>query len=215
MDKNQKYVITINRELGSGGRTVGRKLAEKLNVAYYDKLLINELKKKFELDTEQIEKLKSGKSDWWREFINTAMFMGQGMNELWYYQHMTGENDGMLVTSSDMFKVEKQILENAAAEDSCVIAGRSGFSIFANHPNHLSIFIQAPMEHRIQRIMGKQKLSHEEAEKVIEKVDEMRESYVKKFTGTSRYDTRNYDLVINMEGKTEDEVVDLILKFIG
>ena len=64
MDKNQKYVITINRELGSGGRTVGRKLAEKLNVAYYDKLLINELKKKFELDTEQIEKLKSGKSDW-------------------------------------------------------------------------------------------------------------------------------------------------------
>jgi cytidylate kinase len=214
MDKNQKYVITINRELGSGGRTVGRKLAEKLNVAYYDKLLINELKKKFELDTEQIEKLKSGKSDWWRDFINAAMYMGQGMNELWYYQRMTGE-EGNLVTSADMFKVEKEILENAAAEDSCVIAGRSGFSIFAKHPNHLSIFIQAPMEHRIQRIMGKQNLSHEEAEKVIKKVDEMREAYVKKYAGISRYDTRNYDLVINMEGKTEDEVVELILKFIG
>ena len=214
MDKNQKYVITINRELGSGGRTVGRKLAEKLNVAYYDKLLINELKKKFELDTEQIEKLKSGKSDWWRDFINAAMYMGQGMNELWYYQRMTGE-EGNLVTSADMFKVEKEILENAAAEDSCVIAGRSGFSIFAKHPNHLSIFIQAPMEHRIQRIMGKQNLSHEEAEKVIKKVDEMREAYVKKYAGISRYDTRNYDLVINMEGKTEDEAVELILKFIG
>ena len=71
------------------------------------------------------------------------------------------------------------------------------------------------MEHRIQRIMGKQNLSHEEAEKVINKVDEMRESYVKKYAGTSRYDTRNYDLVINMEGKTEDEVVELILKYIG
>ena len=214
MDKNQKYVITINRELGSGGRTVGRKLAEKLNVAYYDKLLINELKKKFELDTEQIEKLKSGKSDWWRDFINAAMYMGQGMNELWYYQRMTGQ-EGNLVTSADMFKVEKEILENAAAEASCVIAGRSGFSIFAKHPNHLRIFIQAPMEHRIQRIMGKQNLSHEEAEKVIKKVDEMREAYVKKYAGISRYDTRNYDLVINMEGKTEDEVVELILKFIG
>ena len=123
MDKNQKYVITINRELGSGGRTVGRKLAEKLNVAYYDKLLINELKEKFQLNTEQIEKLKSGKSDWWREFVNAAMYMGQGMNELWYYQRMTGEDDGSLVTSSDMFKVEKQILENAAEEASCVIAG--------------------------------------------------------------------------------------------
>ena len=43
----------------------------------------------------------------------------------------------------------------------------------------------------------------------------MRESYVKRFTGTSRYDTRNYDLVINMEGKTEDEAVDLILQYIG
>ena len=214
MDKNQKYVITINRELGSGGRTVGRKLAEKLNVAYYDKLLINELKQKFQLNTEQIEKLKSGKSDWWREFINAAMYMGQGMNELWYYQRMTGE-DGTLVTSSDMFKVEKEILENAANEASCVIAGRSGFSIFANHPNHLSIFIQAPLEHRIQRIMGKQNLTHEQAEKIIKKVDDQREAYVKKYAGTSRYDTRNYDLVFNMEGKSEDEVVDLILQFIG
>ena len=215
MDKNQKYVITINRELGSGGRTVGRKLAEKLNVPYYDKLLINELKQKFQLNTEQIEKLKSGKSDWWREFINAAMYMGQGMNELWYYQRMTGEDDGTLVTSSDMFKEEKEILENAANEASCVIAGRSGFSIFANHPNHLSIFIQAPLEHRIQRIMGKQNLTHEQAEKIIKKVDDQREAYVKKYAGTSRYDTRNYDLVFNMEGKTEDEVVDLILQFIG
>ena len=215
MDKNQKYVITINRELGSGGRTVGRKLAEKLNVPYYDKLLINELKQKFQLNTEQIEKLKSGKSDWWREFINAAMYMGQGMNELWYYQRMTGEDDGTLVTSSDMFKEEKEILENAANEASCVIAGRSGFSIFANHPNHLSIFIQAPLEHRIQRIMGKQNLTHEQAEKIIKKVDDQREAYVKKYAGTSRYDTRNYDLVFNMEGKSEDEVVDLILQFIG
>ncbi len=214
MDKNQKYVITINRELGSGGRTVGRKLAEKLNVAFYDKALINELKKKFQLDTEQIEKLKNGKGDWWREFINSAMYMGQGMNEMWYYQRMTGQ-EGYLVTSSDMFKMDKEILTQVAAEDSCVIAGRNGFSVFADHPNHLSILIQAPLEHRIQRIMSKQQLSREEAEKVIKKVDEMRENYVKKYSGTSRYDTRNYDLVINMEGKTEDEAVELILQYIG
>ena len=214
MDKNQKYVITINRELGSGGRTVGRKLAEKLNVPFYDKALINELKKKFNLDTEQIEKLKSGKSDWWREFINSALYLGQGMNELWYYQRMTGK-EGYLVTSSDMFEQDKEILTRVAEDESCIVAGRSGFSVFANHPNHLSILIQAPLEHRIQRIMTKQELTREEAEKIIKKVDEMRENYVKKYSGTSRYDTRNYDLVINMEGKTEDEAVDLILQYIG
>ena len=214
MNKNQKYVITINRELGSGGRTVGRKLAEKLNVPFYDKALINELKKKFNLDTEQIEKLKSGKSDWWIEFINSALYLGQGMNELWYYQRMTGK-EGYLVTSNDMFEQDKEILTKVAEEESCIIAGRSGFSVFANHPNHLSVLIQAPLEHRIQRIMSKQELSREEAEKIIKKVDEMRENYVKKYSGTSRYDTRNYDLVINMEGKTEDEAVDLILQYIG
>ena len=137
MDKSQKYVITINRELGSGGRTVGRKLAEKLNVPFYDKALINELKEKFHLDTEEIEKVKATKSDWWREFINSALYLGQGMNEMWYYQRMTNQ-DAYLLTSSDMFKVEKEILENVAKEESCVIAGRSGFSVFAEHPNHLS-----------------------------------------------------------------------------
>ena len=214
MNKNEKFVITINRELGSGGRTVGRKLAEKLNVAFYDKALINELKEKFHLDTEQIEKLKSGKNDWWREFINSALYLGQGMNELWYYQRMTGK-EGYLVTSSDMFEQDKEILTRVAEEESCIVAGRSGFSVFANHPNHLSILIQAPLEYRIQRIMTKQELTREEAEKIIKKVDEMRENYVKKYSGTSRYDTRNYDLVINMEGKTEDEAVDLILQYIG
>lgn len=214
MNRNEKFVITINRELGSGGRTVGRKLAEKLNVAFYDKALINELKEKFHLDTEEIEKLKSGKNDWWREFINSALYLGQGMNEMWYYNRMTGK-EGFLVTSNDMFKQDKEILTKVAEEDSCVIAGRSGFSVFADHPNHLSILIQAPLEHRVQRIMIKQNLSREEAEKVIKKVDEMRENYVKKYTGTSRYDTRNYDLVINMEGKTEDDAVDLILQYIG
>jgi cytidylate kinase len=214
MDKTKNYVITINRELGSGGRTVGRKLAEKLNVPFYDKVLINELKEKFKLSTEEIEKLKGSKRQWWREFINTAMYLGQGMNETLYYQRMSGKEEHLL-TSNDMFEVEKEVLKNVAEEESCIIAGRSGFSIFANHPNHLSILIQAPMEHRIQRIMSKQQLSHEEAEKVIKKVDEMRENYVKKYTGTSRYDTRNYDLVINMEGKTEDDAVDLILSYIG
>ena len=214
MDKNQKYVITINRELGSGGRTVGRKLAEKLNVPFYDKALINELREKFKLSTDEIEKLKGSKRQWWREFINTAMYLGQGMNETLYYQRMSGKEEHLL-TSNDMFEVEKEVLKNVAEEESCIIAGRSGFSIFANHPNHLSILIQAPMEHRIQRIMSKQQLSHEEAEKIIKKVDEMRENYVKKYTGTSRYDTRNYDLVINMEGKTEDDAVDLILSYIG
>ena len=214
MDKNSKFVITINRELGSGGRTVGKLLAEKLGVPYYDKLLIQSLQKKYNLSVEEIEKEKGNKNVWLTYLKNAFISIGQNKDELWYYQMANGENSDM-VTSDEMFKVEQQILKTVAEEQSCVIAGRSGFFVFANHPNHLSILIQASMEHRIERVMKKQELSREEAEKAIKHVDKMRETYVKKYTGSSRYNTQNYDLVISMDGKTEDEIVKLILNYIG
>ena len=214
MDKEKKFVITINRELGSGGRTVGRKLAEKLGVPYYDKLLIKSLQEKYNLSVDEIEKEKGNKHTWLTYLKNAFVSINQNRDELWYYQMANGEQADM-VTSDEMFKVEQQILKTVAEEQSCVIAGRSGFHIFANHPNHLSIMIQASMESRIARVMKKQGLSREQAEKAIKHVDQMRENYVRKYTGKSRYDTRNYNLVINMDGKTEEEAVNLILSFIG
>ena len=209
--KNENFVITINRELGSGGRTVGRKLAEKLGVPYYDKALIESLQKEYDLSVEKIEKLKGTKHSWWDDVVR-ILDVGSGGGNC-YMPQKADKADTL--TTDEVFKTETLILQNLAAEKSCVVAGRSGFFIFRNHPNHLSIFIQASMPYRIQRLMRKQNLTEEEARKTIEKVDKMRENYVKKCTGTSRYDTRNYDLVISADGKTEDEIVDVIMKFIG
>ena len=66
----------------------------------------------------------------------------------------------------------------------------------------------------IERVAKKQGIAPEEAAKIIKEVDAMRERYVKNYTKTSRYDARNYDLVINMDGHTEDEVVSFILNYI-
>lgn len=209
--KNENFVITINRELGSGGRTVGRKLAEKLGVPYYDKALIESLQKEYDLSVEKIEKLKGTKHSWWDDVVR-ILDVGSGGGNC-YMPQKADKADTL--TTDEVFKTETLILQNLAAEKSCVVAGRSGFFIFRNHPNHLSVFIQASMPYRIQRLMRKQNMSEEEARKTIEKVDKMRENYVKKCTGTSRYDTRNYDLVISADGKTEDEIVDVIMKFIG
>ena len=212
MKKNEKFVITINRELGSGGRTVGRKLAEKLGVEFYDKALIKELEKKYRLSVEEIEKLKGRSHSWWSEF-KRIMNLGSNTNAS-YYVPKTGDEPDLL-TTDEMFEAEKEILKGIAEEESCVIAGRSGFFVFQKHPNHLSILIQASLPFRIERVARKQNMSEEEARKTIERVDKMRENYVTKYTKTSRYDTRNYDLVISADGKTEDEVVDLILQYIG
>ena len=82
------------------------------------------------------------------------------------------------------------------------------------HPNHLSILIQARKEYRIKRLVEKRGITPKEAQKIIEEVDTGRENYVKKYTGTSRYDTRNYDLVFNVDNHNEDEIVDLILRYL-
>ena len=213
MKKNEKYVITINRELGSGGRTVGLKLAEKLGVQFYDKAVVKAIEEKYNLNVEEIEKLKGKKHNWWSD-LKRVVSVGGGIMGVPYYSVSEGEVT-VKTTTDEMFRTETQILKGIAEEESCVLAGRSGFFVFRDHPNHLSILIQASMESRIKRLMGKQNISEAEIRKTINKVDEMRENYVNRYTGTSRYDTRNYDIVLRADGKTEDELVDIIMQYIG
>ena len=211
MNKNEKFVITINRELGSGGRTVGRILAEKLGVPYYDKALTKALEEKFDLSHTEIEKLKGNNRSWWEE-IKRVLALGEGAaNSSEYYD----EENNRYITSEAVLKAEKEILQSIADEQSCVIAGRSAFFVTSGYQNRLNILIQASMEHRVKRVMEKQNLSEKEAKKAIKMVDETREEYMKNNAHTSRYDTRNYDLVIKMDGKTEEEVANVILAFIG
>lgn len=211
MKLNEKFVITINRELGSGGHTVGQKLSEKLNVPFYDKALIQHLEAKYHLTVDEIEKLKGQKHDWWSNF---KRIVGMDMTSPKYYK-VSMDNEPELITTEEMFKSEQEILKGIAEDESCIISGRSGFYVFRKHPNHLSILIQASMDFRVKRVVRKKGITPEEAQKIIDQVDEMRENYISKYAKTSRYDTRNYDLVIAADGKTEDEIVDFILAYIG
>ena len=210
MNRNEKFVITINRELGSGGRSVGKKLAERLGVKFFDKAVIKALKAKYHLSTEEIEKLKGQKEGWWAEFQRKVVPFAD-INAP-YSSSMGDEPD--IITTEEVFKAETEIIKGIAEEESCIITGRSAFFVLKDHPNHWSVLIQAPMEQRIQRVMKRQELFRNLAIKVINQVDERRENYVQKFCGTSRYDTRNYDLVISMEHLNEDDAVDIIMDYI-
>ena len=207
MNKNEKFVITINREVGSGGRTVGRKLAEKLQVKYCDKAVIEGLTQKFGLTPERIEKVKAQKKSWWNDITN-------------YYNTLVNSADMPMeaevkLDNTTMFETEKRILQELAAQTSCVVAGRTGFIVFREWPNHLSIFIQASMDYRIQRVMRRQNVTEQEARDIIAKLDASREAYIKKYEDTSRYDTRNYQLVISMDNLNEDDAVEVIMDYIN
>ena len=130
-----------------------------------------------------------------------------------FYDSQKGYHE--MLDPKTMLKDEVDILQAIAEEESCVVAGRSGFHVFREHPNHLSILIQASMNYRVERLMRKQNMTEDEAVKTITLIDQMRENYVKASTGTSRYDTRNYQLVISADGKTEEEIADIIMQYIG
>lgn len=207
MNKNERFVITINREAGSGGRTVGRKLAEKLGVKYCDKAIVEGLTKKFGLSIERIEQIKAQKKSWWNDINN-------------YYNTLVNSTTkpmeaGVKLDDATIFETEKSILQDLAAQSSCVVAGRTAFMVFRNWPNHLNIFIQASLEHRVQRVMRRQNVSEQEARDIIAKLDASRETYIQKYENTSRYDTRNYQLVISMDDLSEDDAVEVILDYIN
>ncbi len=207
MNKNEKFVITINREVGSGGRTVGRKLAEKLGVNYCDKAVIDGLTQKFGLSPERIEEIKAQKKSWWNDINN-------------YYHTLVNSASMPMeaevkLDNATMYETEKCILQELALQSSCVIAGRTGFMVFRSWPNHLNVFIQASMEHRIRRVMQRQNVTEQKARDIIAKMDATREAYIKKYEDTTRYDTRNYHLVISMDELSEDDAVEIIMDYIN
>ena len=212
MNTKEPFVITISREVGSGGHTVGSILAEKLNARYCDKQLIESLEKQFGLSASGIEKLKGEKKNWLAEFIKKVSPMPSasalGLDPK-YTQEFRVD-----VTTEEIFNAESEILKSFAELGSCVVAGRSGFFVLKDHPNKLDVFISASLPHRIERVMKKQNLSKESAIAVIEGIDKARENYIQRFAGVSRYDARNYDLCLSADGHSEEELAELILAYI-
>ena len=213
MNINEPFVITISREIGSGGHTVGKILADKLKTFYFDKYLIEQLTKKFNLTTSAIEKLKGEKKNWLVEMLHSLAPVpsAQALD----VDAKFSQEFRINVTPDDIYEAETEILKELADEGSCVIAGRSGFYVLRDQPNHLHVFITASDEYRVQRIMRKQCLKEASARALMKSIDEARENYIKRHTGTSRYDARNYDLVLKADGHSEEELASLILSYIG
>lgn len=213
MKLNDPFVITISREVGSGGGSVGRKLAEKLNVNYINKQLIQALEERFNLTSSGIEHLKNKKKHWFTDLFEQVAPAPKATIKVGGYTFNREFQES--VTVEDIYEAEKEILNAIADEGSCIITGRSAFFVLKDRPNKVDIFITASKEARIERIMAKQEKTKEEAAKLIETIDNGRDNYVKRYTGLSRYDMRNYDLILDMDYLTEDEAVEKILTFIG
>ncbi len=205
MNINEKFIITINRQFGTGGHEVGAALAEKLGVKLLDKQLLQAVAHRFNADDEMLEKLQARNPSWWDDF---SQFYNRYSQQTEYH---ISDSD---ITSRRVFEAQAEVIRSIAMQESCVIIGRCAFHIFRDHPNALKVFIHGSQESRIVRIVQKYGVSPEDAKLMIVDNDYTRELYTKTFTGTEWYDARNYDVAINMARFGVNGAVNYLLELI-
>ena len=199
--ENTKFVITINREAGSGGKEIAEKLGELLGVKVYGKEILASIREKYELSEEDVEKIKATKPGWWADFCR--FYKQFGSTAAIAYETFE-------VDSKQLYQEEEKILKDLATQESCIIVGRTGFHIFKDNPDAMRLLIIANPECRIKRLMERQGVDEKGAREIMERADKARENYTKSFAGTSRYDARNYDIVLNVSGFTTDQVAQFL-----
>ncbi|MBR1932185.1 MAG: cytidylate kinase-like family protein [Prevotella sp.] len=205
MNKEEKFVITISRQFGTGGHEIGAELARRLGVKLLDKQILNEVARKFCAVEEAVEKIEARNPLWRDDFTN------------FYRQYMAGaEYNGQELdqTSHQLFDAQADAIRRIANQESCVIIGRCGFHIFRDHPNALKIFIHADDSCRKRRIAQKYDISEADAAAMIVDNDYSRELYTKTFTGSEWQDARNYDLSINVRKFGVNGAVDFLMQCI-
>ncbi|MBQ7211020.1 MAG: cytidylate kinase-like family protein [Paludibacteraceae bacterium] len=202
---SENTIVTIGREFGTGGRQIAKELGELLGVKVYDRGLLEQLKEKYNLTTEQMDKIKAQKKNWWDDFTTFYQQASAWANRP-YYEAVYVPN----VTSELLYEEEERILRALAQKESCVILGRTGFHIFRNDPNAFKVFLTADMKFRRDKVGRRLNINDGSADLLIKKVDEARENFTLTFSGKSRYDSRNYDLVINVTGLEPKHVAQFI-----
>ena len=190
-----KFIVTIGREFGTGGRRIAQELGELLGVKVSDRKLLDALKEKYHLTQEEMDSIKAKKLTWWDEF---ASFYQQA--QAWanrpYYETVYVPN----VTSELLYEEEARILKALADRVSCVVLGRTGFHIFKDEPRAFKVFLIADKAFRRDKVARRLNINEGSADLLITKVDEARETFTRTFSDRSRYDARNYDLVLNVSG---------------
>lgn len=190
------YIITIGREYGSGGFEIGKKLAEKLGIGFYDKNLIDAAAEKSGIHIDMLHKADERPAN---PLTNPFLHPGYEAGTI---------NDRLFWTQSE-------VIRDLADKESCVIIGRCADFVLREHENVLKIFIQAPLADRVARISEKYLIEiPSEAKKEVLRNDKLRRSYYQFYTDSKWGGRDHKDLVINSSVLGIDGTVDFIKDFV-
>lgn len=174
-------IITINRMYGSGGRLLGKALAEKLGIGFYDKELIQMASEKNQIPYKELEKVDEKKASQWRLPVKEQMQMQP-------QYHFHPMNDVL-------FETQSQIIRELGQKEDCIIVGRCANYILGD--KCFSLFVYAPFEYRVQTIMERLGREEKSARSLVKKMDKTRRSYYEFFTDAKWKDLSNYQMCID------------------
>ena len=200
----ENFVITIARQYGSGGRTVGKMLAEKLGVSFYDKQIIQMASDESGIDVKLFGQVEEGSS------VKASLFNKTGL----YKGDLIAPDQKGFVSDENIFNYQAKIIKEVAAEESCVIIGRCADFILKDNPDVVRLFFHAPKEDCIARVKTQNGGTEKEIIRKIEKTDKYRSDYYRYHTGKDWNDSRNYDFCLNTASMSYEKLVAVVKAYI-
>ena len=189
ISSKQPIIITLSREYGSGGRYLGKLLANKLGINLYDKEFISKIAEETGLSEEYIKNNEQKRE--------TLANLNNG-----YYSGLTN--------ADELFIKESAMIKDITSKESCVIVGRCADFILKDNKNVLKIFVYSNMKDKINRAIKYYGMNEETAEKEISRIDKLRANHYKYYTGNTWKDFTNYDICINSDALGVEKSADFI-----
>ena len=189
-----KRIITLNRMFGSNGRLIGKTLAEKLDIGFYDKELIEIAAKKNNVPFDTFAKVDEKKASQWVFPVDSEL--------------QFTDNFSFVPMNDVLYELQKKIIISLGQKEDCVIVGRCATNILKN--KSLSIFIHAPFEERVQNVIRRTGREEASVRKLVKKMDKERRAYYEYFTDSKWMDMTQYDLCIDSSRFSMDQIMDIV-----
>ncbi len=205
MMETAPYIITISRQLGSGGGYIGRWLANKLKILYIDHEIISHSAEKLQVPVTDLEDRDEKVTSFWKSLLLAASSI-----DLTTYQAPAVHTP----PDVELFKVESSFIEWIAQKQSAVIVGRGGSWVLRDHPRHVSIFLHADVATRSKRIQASNHISIQEAERLVISMDKDRARYFKALSGNDWVDATQYHLSFDTGLIDLNAAAELVLSYL-
>lgn len=201
---SSKYIVTITRQYGSGGHDIGKRLAEKLGVDFYDKELISIAAKESGVAPEIFKDVDEKATNSLLYSLSTGLYS--------YGNNFSSIND--LPVNDRLYILQHKIIKDLADKGTFVVVGRCADYVLRDYPNVIKVFIYADLDSRVARAVARHDIDPARAKQAVQKADKRRANYYSFYSGKKWGLADNYDLCINSTNITTEQAVKLISEYI-